>query len=183
MKRLVAIASIFLSLALGACVHSGHLGAQPDAPVEARTGETKPPRETLTNLSETIDYSTLVIAPPEAPERTPEQLVSLSNPVFSVNSVPSWWSEAAPDDGSFGVWAPNYYITHWWTPEGQAVLALQPGQSIVIDGNAYLIEGAIDFDRSKDVSDVYARIGRNWVFVQTCIPNTDPPYVRIVYGR
>jgi hypothetical protein len=103
-------------------------------------------------------------------------------PAFVADTVESWLTEEAPEDGSIGRWADKYYVVHSYSPYGAAVLNIQPGEWYMLDGRSHYVVGAITIAKSSTIGDVYAQTGsRNWTFIQTCVPGEDNN--RVVYGR
>ena len=55
--------------------------------------------------------------------------------IWNVSYVPSYFTAAAPADGSVGEWQPGYYIAHDWSVNGQRI-ASKPTH-VIVDGQIY----------------------------------------------
>lgn len=92
----------------------------------------------------------------------------------------------AMDDGSLTEWEHRYYVTHNWSSYGQAILSMQPGDEVVVNGITVHIKGLFDYPKSSYYNEVAALIDdalpsmRDAAAFQTCVPDSD--YNRIVYG-
>lgn len=88
--------------------------------------------------------------------------------------------EASPE-GLLTRWEPNWYITHEWSWYGEQILGLVPGDVIEINGRLMKVESLFDYPKKSFTDEIYELLGRDCVILQTCEPNSD--LNRIVYGN
>ncbi len=87
----------------------------------------------------------------------------------------------APEDGSLSEWAPHYYIAHSYGPYGEAILQLEPGDIVTVNGNEVTVQGSVELNKSCSYQEVMDTVGWEVTVFQTCIPNSDQN--RFVYAR
>lgn len=87
----------------------------------------------------------------------------------------------APADGSLSEWAPHYYVAHSYGEYGDAILGLEPGDQITINGNLVTVEGALVMHLYAAYEDVMSAVGWDATVFQTCVPDSDD--CRFVYAR
>lgn len=87
----------------------------------------------------------------------------------------------APEDGSLSEWAPHYYVAHAYGEYGKAILGLEPGDEITVNGNLVTVEGAITMPMYSPYEDVMREVGWDATVFQTCVPDSDD--CRFVYAR
>lgn len=87
--------------------------------------------------------------------------------------------EASPE-GLLTRWEPNWYITHEWSWYGEQILGLVPGDEIEINGHLMRVESLFDYPKESFTDEIYELLGDERVILQTCEPNSN--LNRIVYG-
>ena len=87
----------------------------------------------------------------------------------------------APDDGSLSEWAPHYYVAHSYGPYGEAILGLEQGDTVTVNGVAVTVEGAVIMPQLSAYEDVMDCVGWDATVFQTCVPDSDD--CRFVYAR
>lgn len=87
----------------------------------------------------------------------------------------------APADGSLSEWAPHYFVAHSYGPYGQAILSLEVGDMIVVNGNLVTVEGAVSAPKFSPYQQIMETVGWDATVLQTCIPDTES--CLFVYAR
>jgi hypothetical protein len=95
-------------------------------------------------------------------------------------------SDALMDDGYVVKCDPDWYCVHWWTAEGDAIHAMQPGDTVLIDEQGWertvVIDGEMDISRSALIDSVRADAGYGTVLLQTCY-SPSCPVMLVKYGH
>lgn len=86
----------------------------------------------------------------------------------------------ADPNGKLTLWEDEYYITHDWSPYGQQILAIIPGDTVEINGRTLHVQGVFCYPKEAYDDELRALLGFDTVILQTCEPNTN--LNRIVYG-
>lgn len=76
--------------------------------------------------------------------------------------------EEALNNGSMILWWPDWYCTHWWTDQANAVRNLQAGDIVHVNGDAIEIEGEVEIATDSYAEDVRSSLGEDKVLFQTC---------------
>ncbi len=98
-----------------------------------------------------------------------------------------WYAEKdyhatdARADGSLTEWDNNYFITHEWSPIGQQILSLIPGDVVTVNGMDVQIEGIFNYPKDSVYNEITMITGDDSVVFQTCYPDSN--YNRIAYGK
>lgn len=104
-----------------------------------------------------------------------------TNPASYVWTCAKDYGGIAPEDGSLSEWAPHYYIAHSYGPYGEAILQLEPGDVVTVNGTEVTVQGAVDMRKSCTYQEVMSAVGWDATVFQTCVPNSDQN--RFVYAR
>lgn len=88
-------------------------------------------------------------------------------------------TEASPD-GLLTQWEEGWYVTHEWSWYGRQILELVPGDVVVINGQAFKVEGLFDYPKESFSDEIHELLGYDYVILQTCEPASE--LNRIVWG-
>lgn len=79
----------------------------------------------------------------------------------------------APADGSIAEWYENYFITHDWSEYGRAILSMNVGDRVEIDGKTMVVERVFDYPKSSYYGEIIQLAGDEGIVLQTCVPGRD----------
>jgi len=96
------------------------------------------------------------------------QSVPEYNPLYVWNSVESFLTNEAPNYDAIGFWFYHHYIAHSWTSYGQAILALEEGDVLSIDGHMLRVDSFYYGPKGQKAHEVYDIVGRDAWMLQTC---------------
>ena len=105
----------------------------------------------------------------------------VAHPLSHIWECGADYGGVAPADGSLSEWAPHYYVAHSYGEYGDAILGLEPGDQITINGNLVTVEGAVVMPLYALYEDVMSAVGWDATVFQTCVPDSDD--CRFVYAR
>ena len=99
---------------------------------------------------------------------------------FEWEAETDFYAPEAPSSGRLSEWEEDYFITHSWSVYGKALLCMEAGDIIVINGERCIVDGYFDISKGGYDTDVRYFAGDDSHVFQTCIPDTE--YNHIVFA-
>ena len=90
--------------------------------------------------------------------------------VWHINYVPAWGADAAPDDGSIGIWADGWFIAHSGMVNGDKTASLP--QYVEVDGQVYTMTDTWVSGDTVSTDEIARARANNGIVFQTCITDT-----------
>lgn len=155
-----------------------------ETPAPSETSQTRSTQTQSKPVAATTPKAETETVTPPASQNQPaseETANTAAHPASYVWTCGADYGGVAPADGSLSEWAPHYYVAHSYGPYGEAILGLEQGDTVTVNGVTVTVEGAVVMSQQCAYEDVINRVGWDATVFQTCVPDSDD--CRFVYAR